>query len=152
MSLSPTPPLQRTESGYTNQTLTKFACSSSYSFQGSCKACQMLRENLQAKRKLHKRCKTRPTPQKEKSSPLSRICLREVVSFFRVYSNKVICTLTGLRREEFYFSRRSIMAQMSQQNHVLSKEKLESFYFSKIKPPSDLELQFIIQAHRSSES
>ena len=32
------------------------------------------------------------------------------------------------------------MAQMSQEKHVLLKEKLESFYFSKTYPSSDLEL------------
>lgn len=60
MSLSTTTPLQRTVNGYTGR-LTKPDCSS-YSFHSSQKTYLMLRDNLQTKRKLHRRCKTRPIP------------------------------------------------------------------------------------------
>lgn len=37
-----------------------------------------------------------------KESALSRVCFGEMVSFFRVYSNKVIWVFTGLRQERSF--------------------------------------------------
>lgn len=112
----------------------------------------MLRDNFQAKEKSKKSARQDPHPRRESS--LSRVCFREIVSFFKVQRNKVVWAHKGLREERgVLFQNLSQNYQDSdQQNHVQLKKKLGSIYLARLYLKQELEeLKMPIITYRSEK-